>query len=290
MLRLCLCLIASSLYSACACAAQNAPKPEPQVEVVKNLHYRSGKDLSAYEQERCVLDLYLPKTRKDCSVIVWFHGGGMTGGKRDEADAVAVAKRFAEAGIAVASVEYRLYPKVKYPDFIDDVAAGTAWVMKHISEYGGNPKSVFVAGHSAGGYLTGILGMDPKYLAKYGVDTAQLRGMIPVSGQAFTHYVIRAQHGVPNPNEMTVCDDAAPCYHVRKDAPPILIIMGDNDWPARSQENDFFLAMLKVVGHPDAEFKKFAGRNHGTIIGKISEPNDPVFAAMLEFVEKHRAR
>lgn len=288
MLRLSLCIIAISLCSIAACMAQGATEAQPQIEVVKNLHYRTGKDLSEYEQKRCVVDLYLPKPRKDCSVIVWFHGGGMTGG--DKRDAAAVGKRFAQAGIIVASVEYRLYPKAKYPDFIDDAAACTAWVMKHAAEYGGNPKSVFIAGHSAGGYLTGILGMDPKYLAKYGVDTAQLAGMIPVSGQAFTHFVIREQHGVKDVQTTTVCDDAAPCYHVRKDSPPILIIMGDQDYPARAEENHYFLAMLKLVGHPDAEFKLFAGRTHGSIIGKVSDPNDPVAAAILEFVSKHKAK
>lgn len=268
--------------------AQSTAKADAGVGVVKNAPYRSGEKLSDYERERCVVDLYVPKPCKNCSVIVWFHGGGMTGGSKD--GAAAVAKRFARAGIIVAAANYRLSPKAKYPAYIDDVAACTAWVMKHIGEYGGNPKSVFIAGHSAGGYLTGILGMDKKYLAKYGIDTAQLAGMIPVSGQAFTHFAIRQERGVPNFNTATVCDDAAPCYHVRKDAPPILIIMGDKDWPARAEENRYFLAMLKLVGHPDAEFKQFANRNHGTIIGKIPEPNDPVAEAILEFVEKHRAK
>ena len=270
--------------------AQSATTPDPQIEVIKNLHYRAGDGLTDYERERCVVDLYLPKPRKDCSAVVWFHGGSMVSGSKDNAGTIAVANRFAKAGIAVAVANYRLSPKVKYPAYIDDAAACAAWVVKHIADYGGNPKSVFISGHSAGGYLTGIVGMDPKYLAKYGVDTAQLAGMIPVSGQAFTHFTIRKENSVPNPNTTTICDDAAPCYHVRKDSPPILIIMGDHDWPARAEENRYFLAMLKLVGHPDAEYKQFSERNHGTIIGKIPEPNDPVAEAILGFVEKHRAK
>lgn len=257
------------------------------MEVVKGIQYRAG-ELDAYEKERCVLDLYLPKQRKNCSVIVWFHGGGLTGGERDNAETADVAMTFAQKGIIVASAEYRLSPRVKYPAYIDDAAAAVAWVMKHVSEYGGDPKSLFISGHSAGGYLTGILGMDPKYLAKYGVDTKQLAGMIPVSGQAFTHFAIRDERGIRDPQTTTVCDDAAPVYHARKDAPPILIIMGDHDWPARAEENRYFLAMLKLLGHPDADYKQFSDRDHGTIIGKIKEPNDPVCAAIVEFVEKHQ--
>lgn len=292
MIRLARCVFVLLLCFICAgtAQAQSVAKPDPQVEVVKNIHYRTGDGLTDYERERCVVDLYLPKPCKDCSAIVWFHGGSMVSGSNDDASTVAVANRFARGGIAVAVANYRLSPKVKFPAYIDDAAACTAWVMKHIADYGGNPKSVFISGHSAGGYLTGIVGMDAKYLAKYGVDTAQLAGMIPVSGQAFTHFAIRKENGVPNPNTTTICDDAAPCYHVRKDAPPILIIMGDHDWPARAEENRYFLAMLKLVGHPDAEYKEFANRNHGTIIGKIPEPNDPVAEAILAFVEKHRAK
>jgi hypothetical protein len=66
--------------------------------------------------------------------------------------------------------------------------------------------------------------------------------------------------------------------------------MGDHDWPARAEENRYFLAMLKLVGHPDAEFKQFPNRDHGSIIGKIPGPNDPVYAAILEFVEKHKGK
>lgn len=87
----------------------------------------------------------------------------------------------------MAGVNYRLSPRATHPAYIDDAAAAVAWVMKHIGEYGGDPTRVYVAGHSAGGYLTLMVGLDKAYLARYGEDADRLAGLFPVSGQTNTH-------------------------------------------------------------------------------------------------------
>lgn len=167
-----------------------------------------------------------------------------------------------------------------------NAAASVAWVANHIAKYGGNPKALFISGHSAGGYLTAILGMDPKYLAKYGIDTAAIAGIIPVSGQTFTHYTIRKERGIPNPDTTPIIDDASPCYHARKTAPPTLAICGDHDMATRAEENRYFVALLNTVGHTDATYREFPDRDHGTIVSKIPEPHDPVAEAILGFVAR----
>lgn len=274
--------------SCCYSEAINTPgSSNALVKITKDIPYKSGASITEYEREQCNLDLYVPADRKDFPVIVWFHGGGLEGGIKDDECTAAIGETFARSGVAMVSVGYRLSPKAKYPAYIDDAAAGVAWVMNNIWRYGGNPKDVFISGHSAGGYLTAILGMDPKYLKKYGIDTSNIRGIIPVSGQAFTHFTIRKERGIPDPQNTPTIDDAAPCYHVRKDAPPVLAICGDSDWPARAEENRYFIAMLKTVGHQNAEYQEFANRDHGTIIAKIPEANDPVTAAILNFVKKY---
>jgi len=251
--------------------------------VIKNIVYKSRKRLSGYERERCVLDLYLPESKKDCPVVVWFHGGGLEGGSKD--DAAAIGEFFAENGVAAAVASYRLSPKAKYPAYVDDAAASVAWTIKHIAEYGIDPACpVFISGHSAGGYLAAIVGMNSKYLKKYGVDLKRIAGVIPVSGQVFTHFTIRKERRIPDPQNTPTIDDAAPCYYVRKNIPPVLAICGDNDWPARAEENRYFVAMLKTVGHTDAIYREFANRDHGTIVGKIPEANDPVGKAILGFI------
>lgn len=260
---------------------------EGMISVIKNIAYKSGKRLSAYERDRCVLDLYLPESKKNCPVVIWFHGGGLEGGSKD--DAVEIGEFFAKNGVAAAVASYRLSPKVRYPAYVDDAAASVAWTIKHICEYGVYPDcSVFISGHSAGGYLAAIAGMNPKYLGKYGVDLKRIAGVIPVSGQVFTHFTIRKERKIPDPQNTPTIDDAAPCYYVRKTIPPMLAICGDNDWPARAEENRYLIAMLKTVGHTDANYQEFADRDHGSIIGKIPESNDPVARAILAFIEDQK--
>lgn len=98
-------------------------------------------------------------------MIVWFHGGGITAGDKGSKDTTAVVTRMAQDGFLVASVNYRLSPKATYPAYLEDAAAAVAWVLKNAADHGGDPKKVFVAGHSAGGYLTTMLALDERYLA-----------------------------------------------------------------------------------------------------------------------------
>ena len=106
----------------------------------------------AYINERCVLDLYYPTNIENYPTVVWFHGGGLTGGAKE------IPEALKNKGIAVVGVNYRLNPKVKSPKYIEDAAAAVAWVFKNIEGYKGNPSLIFVSGHSAGGYLASMIG------------------------------------------------------------------------------------------------------------------------------------
>jgi acetyl esterase/lipase len=251
------------------------------VVVHENLAYKSGSSLSAYERERCALDLYLPAGATDFPVIVWFHGGGLTAGDKAGSQAE-IARSLALRGIAVASVNYRLSPRASFPAYVEDAAASVAWVLEHIEDYDGDSEKVFVSGHSAGGYLVAMIGLDQKYLAEEGHTLDEIAGLIPISGQMITHATVRQERGLPS--DRPLVDDAAPVYHVRADAPPFLAIAGSEDLPARPEENRYVVAALRAAGHPDASYREFTGRNHGTIVNQIPQPQDPVAEAMVEFV------
>jgi len=255
-----------------------------QVEVRENLAYKSGNGLTDYERERCLLDLYLPAGGGRHPVIVWFHGGGITAGDKAEATQVSIARTLAEHGIAVASVGYRLSPQATFPAYIDDAAASIDWVIDHADEFNIDADAVFVSGHSAGAYLTSMVGIDPQYLARYGHSTADLAGLIPVSGQMVTHFTVRNEQGLPS--EHPIIDAAAPIYYVGTEIPPVLAIAGSEDMPGRPEENRYFIAMLNTAEHPDATYLEVEGRTHGSIVTKIPEAGDPVAAAMIGFVER----
>jgi acetyl esterase/lipase len=249
------------------------------VTIHEDLAYRSGAGLSEYERERSFLDLYVPEGASGYPAIVWFHGGGLTAG-----DQAAIARTLAARGIAVASVNYRLSPRASYPAYIEDTAASVAWVLEHIGEYGGDAGKVFVSGHSAGGYLAAMVGVDAHYLAAEGHRLDEIAGLIPISGQMVTHATVRDERGLPN--DRPLIDAAAPSFHVSADLPPFLAIAGSEDLPARAEENRYFVAALKAVGHADASYREFEGRTHGTIVTQIPEDRDPVTEAIVAFVAR----
>lgn len=208
-------------------------------------------------QEMCVFDFYYPENIKDFPTIVWFHGGGLTGGKRQIPDYLK------DQGIAIMGIGYRLSPNVKAVECIKDAAAATAWAFKNIENYGGNRDLIFVSGMSAGGYLAYMVGLDKSYLAVHEIDANQIAGLIPFSGHAITHFTVRREMGISG--KQPIIDKLAPLYHVRADAPPMLIITGDRELEllGRYEENAYMMRMMKVSGHQRVRIYEMDGNNHG---------------------------
>jgi acetyl esterase/lipase len=206
------------------------------------------------------LDVYYPVDQKGYATVVWFHGGGLTGGERF------VPTELQQQGLAVVAVNYRLSPKVNCPTYIDDAAAAVAWTFKHIAEYGGDPDKIFVSGHSAGGYLTSMVGLDKRWLAKYDVDADDIAGLIPFSGHTITHFTVRKERGIPE--TQPIIDEFAPLYHVRPDAPPLVLITGDRELEilGRYEENAYLMRMMKVVGHEQTVIYELQGFDHGGMV------------------------
>jgi acetyl esterase/lipase len=223
----------------------------------KDILYREGKDLTEYMQERCRLDVYYPENKAGFTTIVWFHGGGITGGEKF------IPEQWKNKGLAVVAVNYRLNPKVKCPEYIEDAAAAVAWVFNHIEDFGGSPERIVVSGHSAGGYLTSMVGLDKHYLKEYGIDAGQIAALIPFSGHTITHFIIRDERGIRG--TQPVVDEFAPLYFVGPDAPPLHLITGDRDLEmlGRYEENAYMWRMMKVAGHQQTYLYELDGFDHG---------------------------
>ncbi|MDB6071437.1 MAG: Alpha/beta hydrolase fold-3 domain protein [Verrucomicrobiales bacterium] len=279
--------LAGLLLSPVASTLQ-AETPAPPTAVaaagdLKDLPYRSGENLDDYQKSRCRLDLYLPPSAKNFPTLVWLHGGALTGGVKDDPTVVAVARHFAASGIAVAAVNYRLSPKAKFPAYLDDTAAAFAWVKNNIAAHGGNPGRVFLGGHSAGGYLALMIGMDSSYLKPYGMDIPAIAGLVPVAGQTLTHYSIREERGLPK--DRIFADGASPLHHVRKDAPPMILLYAEKDMALRAQENELLAAALRQAGHTAFTIRMIPGHDHGSVGNDLAKPGDEGFEAILKFVQ-----
>ncbi len=225
-----------------------------------------------YIKERCVLDLSLPTDSIGFATIVYFHGGGLSGGEKE------IPQRLVGHGLAVVAPNYRLHPKVKSPTYVEDAAAAVAWVIKNIDQYGGNPDLVFISGHSAGGYLASMVGMDKQYLDKHDIDANQIAGLIPFSGHTITHFTVRQEMGIEG--TQPIIDEMAPLYHVRKDASPLLLITGNRELEllGRYEENAYMYRMMQVVGHPDTRIMELDGYDHGMI--------EPALPLLLKEVQR----
>ena len=230
----------------------------------------------SYLSQQCNLDLYYPRDRKNYSTIIWFHGGGLTGGKKE------IPKALMDKGYAVIGVGYRLSPKATAPAYIEDAASAVAWAFNNIEKYGGSTKLIFVSGHSAGGYLGMMITLNKTYLGKYNIDANKIAALIPFSGQAITHYTIRKEEGIRN--TQPIIDQYAPLYFVRADAPPILLITGDREKEllGRYEENAYLCRMMKLNGHTRTTLYELQGFDHGG----MAEPAFPLLLKEVASVTK----
>ncbi len=249
-----------------------------EYQTVSNVHYYNEKinTSDAYINERCVLDIYVPKNIKNFSTVIWFHGGGITGGEKH------IPEELKNKEVAVISVNYRLSPKVKAPAYIEDAAAATAWVFNNIKKYGGSEDLIFITGHSAGGYLASMVGLDKSYLNKYKIDADHLAGIIPFSGQMITHFTIRKEKGIGELDARI--DEMAPLYFIRADAPPLLLITGDREKEllGRYEENAYMWRMMKLKGHKNTTLYELDGFDHGG----MAHPAFPLLLNEIKRVEK----
>lgn len=240
----------------------------------ENISYQSEslQNGDAYIKERCKLDIYYPKDTTNVATIVWFHGGGLEFGEKN------IPEGLLEKGVVVVTVNYRMHPKVKHPVYIEDAAAAVAWTFKNIERYNGDPKKIFLTGHSAGGYLANMVGLDKSYLEEHDVDANELAGLIPFSGHAITHFTIRRERGIKG--TQPIIDKYAPLFHVRNDAPPMLLITGNREKEllGRYEEVAYLYRMMQVVEHPDVELMELDGYGHNMVY--------PAIPLLLNFVKQ----
>ena len=239
----------------------------------REINYRTDDE---YATKMCRVDIAAPEGAKDAPVIVWFHGGGLTGGKKQ------IPQAILKDGCVVVGVGYRFSPNVKVTQIVDDAACAVAWVFNNIEKWGGNPESIYIAGHSAGGYLVTMVGLEKARLERYGIDANKLKGIIPFSGQAITHFEERRSRGIAN--TQPVVDELSPMFHVRGDAAPILILSGDREMEmlGRYEENAYMWRVFQLVGHKDATLYELDGYGHNMC--------EPAYPLLMRFVREHEKK
>ncbi|MBE6959813.1 MAG: hypothetical protein E7448_03700 [Ruminococcaceae bacterium] len=228
------------------------------------------------------LDIHLPEC-EHFPVFLYFHGGGLTTG--DKTACKPFAEYLTDRGIAVISADYRMYPNAKYPDFLQDAAAVTAWVFQNISQYG-SANGIYIGGSSAGAYISQMLCFDERLLAKHGLSPADVSGFIHDAGQPTCHYNVLKERGLDS--RRVIIDEAAPLYHIdgKHSYPSMLIIVSDNDMQNRYEQTMLLISTLKHFGCGGNVTLTVMHGTHCAYVNAQDEKGDSVFGKLIHsFIE-----
>lgn len=228
--------------------------------------FRRVADIPYGDAARQRLDLYLPMTAPGAKpVVVFFYGGNWQSGEKETYRFVGAA--LASRGFVVVLPDYRLYPEVRYPGFVEDGADAARWTFAHIAEYGGDPARVSLVGHSAGAYIALMLALDPEWL---GAARLQIRSTVGLAGP---YDFLPLTDPTLKPIFATAPDLAQtqPITYADGTAPPVLLATGRLDMTVSPANATRLAARIRAAGGA-VETEYYALLGHITLIGAFGEP------------------
>jgi arylformamidase len=247
------------------------------------------------------LDIYKPQSSSNNMpqaarpVIVMIHGGAWrSGDKGNESQGYRKASFFVSQGYVYVSINYRLSPAVQHPAHVEDVAKAVAWVSDHIANYGGDPKRIFLMGHSAGAHLAALVTTDESYLRKLGKSPTKLSGVIllDTAGYDIARNIeelskgpfIRSLYENAFGRDRQTWIDASPIRYVKseKSLPPFLVFYTERESSETISKE--FVQALQKAGVPSAAILA-QGKNHQTLNQDIGRPGDSPSELILEFLQ-----
>lgn len=255
-----------------------SPK-DPSALVARGQPYGAG--------PRQRLDVYAPHgAAGSAPVAVFFYGGSWDSGRRQ--DYGWVGRALASRGFVTVVADYRIYPEVRYPGFLEDGAQAVKWASDHAGQYGGDPSRIVLAGHSAGAYNAVMLGLDGRYLQAAGVDPRAVKAVAGLAGPydfaPFNDPIAKRIFGdAPDPPA------TQPLAYVTGDAPAAFLATGDADTMVYPRNTTALARKLREAGVP-VEERHYSGVDHIRILLALSRPlrrGAPVLDDMTAFLREH---
>lgn len=238
----------------------NAIVPEGDVVVEVDQSY------GAHPRQK--LDIYRPaKAEGPVPTIVFFYGGSWKRGNR--ADYAFVGQALANEGFMVAVADYRTYPEVKFPTFVDDAAEAVAWISRNADEFGGKTDDIHLIGHSAGAHIAAFLALDGTYLKTADTDRRILGRWAGLAGPyAFYPSEVRSVRDIFSD---TPEDTARPITFVDAGTPPALLLHGADDTTVLPKNSTQLAKALRDVGVKAHAFM-YDGVGHAPLVLSLSPP------------------
>lgn len=255
----------------------NTLTPGAGYDVASNLIYDESTGLR--------LDIYTPKNVKQAPTVIFFYGGRWSQG--DKEDFKFVGQALAAQGFVAVLPNYREYPQVRFPTFVQDGANAVKWVHGNIAKYGGSANKLFVMGHSSGAHIAAMLALDEEFLKAVGGSRAWLKGMIGLAGPydflPLTDPDLRDIFGPPEAFEKS-----QPIYYVDGQNPPLLLLHGEDDDNVWIKNTRNLAAAVSRAGGP-VETVIYPKMSHRFIIATLAAPlrgQSDVMENITEFVRR----
>ncbi|WP_424192585.1 alpha/beta hydrolase [Ampullimonas aquatilis] len=237
------------------------------------------------------LDVYLPASNESNDhgsllhpLVVFFYGGSWNRG--DRADYRFVGRALARRGMVVVVADYRLYPQVRYPDFLQDSAQAVAWALQHASQWQADPTHLFLMGHSAGAYNAAMLALDDHWLTEQGVAKGTVKGWIGLAGP-YDFLPIENPDAKPVFNHPNYPSGSQPIDFVCANSPPAYLAAATKDTLVNPQRNTLQMAdKLTKAGVP-VKVELFDKVSHASLIATLYGPLSwlaPVAEQIVAFV------
>ncbi|HSI38505.1 MAG TPA: alpha/beta hydrolase [Methylotenera sp.] len=235
------------------------------------------------------LDVYQPKQMIDKNkppVVLFYYGGGWDAG--DKADYKFVAEAFASSGFVAVIPDYRIYPEVVFPGFMEDPAKAAKWVKTHINEFGGDPDRVFLAGHSAGAHIAVMLSLNKVYLGKEQLKPNDFRGTIGLAGP-YDFLPLKSERlkEIFGPEDQRW--KSQPIEFVTGNNPPMLLLVGLKDGTVGIHNTFNLAAKIKSKGG-SVQVVEFPNYGHKEMVAKLAKPlrgNGELLKPIAEFIRAH---
>jgi acetyl esterase/lipase len=230
--------------------------------------YERATGIAYGPERRQKLDVYTPADKgSNRPVVVFWYGGSWQSGSRGEYKFVGAA--LAERGFVTVLPDYRLFPSVKFPTFLDDAATAVKWVQEHAQEFGGDPRHVVLMGHSAGAHIAAYLALRPDVLTKAGARPEWIAGLVGLSGPYALAPNTRALHTIFGKPYTEA--DWQPVRFVTRQAPPTFIAHGLSDHLVSVRQAEQLRDALRR-NNVRVVTELYPGRGHADTVASLSKP------------------
>ena len=283
-------LCAAALSACSPVGLLNATVPDGGVTVTRGIAYGDGprQRLDVYRPAAAAPDRPLPdRPVPDRPLVIFVYGGSWRMGSRGSYGFVALP--LAQRGAVVVVPDYRLYPEVAFPDFLDDNAQAVVWAVAHAAELGADPRRVFVVGHSAGAYNAAMLAVDGQYFRRAGLDRSAIAGVVGLAGP-YDFLPIVDPDVIPVFAPVADGPDSQPVNHVDGHNPPLLLLAGDADTTVDPRNTLSLARKVAAAGGP-VQSHIYPGIGHIGIItafAPLFSDRAPVLDDVWRFITEQR--